>query len=210
MSLDQVSLIEDTIWEEGATTGCDMFPECYRDNDTYQIRINSKNQNQTQKQLHPQRMQVLDDLPSISLEEQQTSKQKKKPNSFYTQRFQVIDDLPIPELQECPDWVQLFNRNSFSVEEQDWILFIDEVVPNSNDKEGWKKFNEDTDNRQYARELLEYLSDARSDTFIKILKYREWFKERVWYLALIYNKKVLKRIENPSFEDKLILYYFYE
>ena len=189
VSETEIEQLEDELWDGGTSTGFEMFDIGVQVIEWEPVVVKPK------KDFNHEKF---------------TEAKNEWARKTHAKRYAIQDDTPIPELLECPDWVQLFNRNSFSVEEQDWILFIDEVVPNSNDKEGWKKFNEDTDNRQYARELLEYLSDARSDTFIKILKYREWFKERVWYLALIYNKKVLKRIENPTFEDKIILYYFYE
>ena len=133
-----------------------------------------------------------------------------KPNKLSSQRFKIIDDMPGSSLQGLPEWIQKFNRDQLSIEETDWITFINDLIPNGTETTKWKAFNEDAENREYAIQLLDFLTEARSDTFIRVVYYREWFKERVWYLALIYNKEVLKRLENPTFEDQFILNYFYE
>ena len=109
-----------------------------------------------------------------------------------------------------PDWILDFNRNFFSIREQDWILFIQDVVPDTNDNEGLNRFKEDPDNEQWAKELFDFLENAREDSFIKVLYYREWFKERVQALATEYHRtNLLERIEHPNETEKAILKFFY-
>ena len=180
MNTNNTNAIEDNIWSEGATTGFEMFPECYNqsEDETTDVSKNQKTLMQ-HKQLTPQ-------------------------------RYPVVEDFPVPPLSTQPQWMQKFNKNFLSIEEADWVSFLNDVVPDTNNTAAWFTFNNDEESIGWARQLLDYLSSARADTFIRVVYYRKWLKERVWYLALIYNKQVLKRLENPTYDDSLILHYFYE